>query len=361
MSKSNCCGDQENCCSEESSTCCGETESWVCGEITTTEGEIPVVSARLIFKDTLGTWKVRWGIGRMNYKISPGLYVVGNPDTTSLVLVSANYKLTFDKLRKEIDGLNVWLLILDTKGVNVWCAAGKGTFGTDELVSHISETGLSKIVLSGALILPQLSATGVSAHEVKRQTGFLVIYGPVRARDIKDFIAGGFKATREMRTVEFTTWDRLVLTPVELLGAIKTSLYVFGVLFLLNLFAVRQFGLYDFIAYAGSALVGTVITPVLLPIIPGRAFSWKGWLLGLCWTAWLLCFSKGFVSGSPLLSIGYLLLMPSVSAYFAINFTGSSTYTSFSGVIKEMKTAIPLMACSSFLGSALILITHFIK
>ena len=82
----------------------------------------------------------------MSYKISPGLYAVGNPDHTSPVLVSANYKLTFDKMRKELSELDCWLLILDTKGINVWCAAGKGTFGTNELVRRISKTRLSKIV-----------------------------------------------------------------------------------------------------------------------------------------------------------------------------------------------------------------------
>jgi CO dehydrogenase/acetyl-CoA synthase gamma subunit (corrinoid Fe-S protein) len=73
-------------------------------------------------------------------------------------------------------------LILDTKGINVWCAAGKGTFGTDELVSRISKTGLSKIILHRKLVLPQLGAPGVSAHEVTKQTGFSVVYGPVRRR-----------------------------------------------------------------------------------------------------------------------------------------------------------------------------------
>jgi CO dehydrogenase/acetyl-CoA synthase gamma subunit (corrinoid Fe-S protein) len=62
------------------------------------------------------------------------------------VLVSANYKLTFDSVRKNLNAFDCWLLILDTKGVNVWCAAGKGTFGTDELVSRINAVGLGEIV-----------------------------------------------------------------------------------------------------------------------------------------------------------------------------------------------------------------------
>jgi len=317
---------------------------------------VPVVSTNLHFKDMVGALKVRCGIGRMNYKISPGLYAIGKPDHTSPVLVSANYKLTFDRLRKELSGLDCWILILDTKGINVWCAAGKGTFGTDELVRQISKTGLAGIVSHRKLVLPQLGAPGVSAYEVTRQTGFSVVYGPVRAKDIKAFLDSGFKATEEMRTVKFTMWDRLVLIPVELIAAAKLSLMVFGVLFLINLFAARPFGLADFIAYTGAVVTGTVITPLLLPLIPGRAFSWKGWLLGLLWTFGFIRFNGWFAPGFLLLDMGYLLVLPSLSAYLAMNFTGSSTYTSFSGVIKEMKTAVPLIVFSSAAGIVLLLI-----
>jgi len=346
----------DGCCAGEPITPYGKKDTWVTGEIHTPQGSVPVASTSLKFKDTLGAWKVRWGIGRMHYRIHPGLYAVGNPDHTSPVLVSANYKLTFDTLRKELSGLHCWLLILDTKGINVWCAAGKGTFGTGELVSRISRTGLPGIVSHRTLVLPQLGAPGVSAHEVHRQTGFSVVYGPVRACDIKAFLASGFQATEEMRTVRFTMRDRLVLTPVELAAAAKTSLIVFGVLFLINLFAARPFGLADFLVYAGAVVTGTVVTPVLLPFIPGRAFAWKGWLLGFLWTAGYLFMNGWFASESPLLVIGYLLALPAFSAYLSMNFTGSSTYTSFSGVVREMKTAVPLIACSSAAGIALVLI-----
>ena len=351
-----CCCSGDRCCNTETITQYDRNDKWVTGEIHTPKGSVPVVSTNLCFKDILGAWKVRWGIGRMNYKINPGLYAVGKPDHSSPVLVSANYKLTFDSLRKELSGLNCWILILDTKGINVWCAAGKGTFGTDEIVNRISITGLSEIVSHRKLILPQLGAPGVSAHEVTKQTGFSVVYGPVRAKDIKTFNDSGFKATEEMRTVKFTFWDRLVLTPVELVSAAKSSLMVFGILFLLNLFVARPFGLADFIAYTGAVITGTVITPLLLPVIPGRAFAWKGWLLGLLWVLGFIWYSGCFIPGSLLLAIGYLLVLPSLSAYLSMNFTGSSTYTSFSGVIKEMKIAVPLMAISSVVGLVLLLV-----
>ena len=354
-----CCCSASSCCSMESITPYDKNDKWVTDEILTPKGSVPVISTNLHFKDILGAWKVRWGIGRMNYKISPGLYAIGKPDHTSPVLVSANYKLTFDVLRKELSGLDCWILILDTKGINVWCAAGKGTFGTDELVSRIFKTGLTEIVSHRKLVLPQLGATGVSAHEVKKQTGFSVVYGPVRAKDIKAFLDSGFKATEEMRTVKFTLRNRLVLTPVELVNTAKLSLMIFGIMFLMNLFAARPFGLSDFIAYTGAVITGTVITPLLLPVIPGRAFAWKGWLMGLLWTLILISYNGWFAPESLLLAIGDLLVLPSLSAYLTMNFTGSSTYTSFSGVIKEMKIAVPLIAISSVVGIVLLLINTF--
>ena len=210
MSGNDCCSTKTACCSSE---CCAPGDSI-----------IKEVSTQLSLGDHLGAWKVRWGIGRMTYTVDPGLYAIGKPDETSPVLVSANYKLTFDNLRKELNGLDCWLLILDTKGVNVWCAAGKGTFGTDELVSQIAKNGLDQVVSHRELVLPQLGAVGVNAHEVQKRSEFSVLYGPVRAADLREYLTSGYQATGDMRTVRFTTLDRLVLTPVELTNALKKSL-----------------------------------------------------------------------------------------------------------------------------------------
>src|SRR3972149_4985176 len=82
--------------------------------------DVPSVTTQLTMGERLGAWKVRWGIGRDRYRIDPGLYKVGSPDENSPVLVTANYKLTFDMVRKELTGLDAWILVLVTKGINVW-------------------------------------------------------------------------------------------------------------------------------------------------------------------------------------------------------------------------------------------------
>lgn len=331
-------------------------------QITSRELKIIPTSAELTFSDILGTWKARWGIGRMTYKVEPGLYSIGKPDKNSPVLVSANYKMSFDSLRKELLGLDAWILVLDTKGINVWCAAGKGTFGTQEIVNRIAIVQLEKVVSHNTIIVPQLGAPGISAHEVTKFSGFKVVYGPVRAKDLKEFLNLGMKAAPEMRTVKFSAYDRLVLTPIELVGTLKKSLMIFGVLFLLNLLGLGPFGIVDFYAYIGAVIVGCVLTPLLLPWIPGRAFAWKGWLLGFIWVV-IVNILNGWTTVpqySALRALGYLLVLPAVSAYLAMNFTGSSTYTSFSGVLKEMRKAVPAIIISIVLGIILLLADSFI-
>lgn len=357
--------DETTCGCSCTSGCCGSAPipnaPYIAGLNVTLAGAIPRVSTALTLRDILGAWRVRWGIGRMSYKVVPGLYSVGKPDENSPVLVTANYKLTFDSLRKELKGLNLWILVLDTKGVNVWCAAGKGTFGTDELVRRIKAVRLGEVINHRTVILPQLGATGVAAHEVATQSGFHVRYGPARAHDVKAFLDNGMKATPEMREVQFTIANRAVLTPVDLVQWLKPLAIFFGILFVLNALGIGNFGLTEFVAFFGAVITGCVLTPILLPWIPGRAFAFKGTLLGLIFTAAIILLSGGLPQLGILKALSYILLLPSVSAYAAMNFTGSSTYTSPSGVIKEMRVAIPVMLIASIAGIVLLIVGGVLK
>jgi CO dehydrogenase/acetyl-CoA synthase gamma subunit (corrinoid Fe-S protein) len=158
---------------------------------------ISVISAPAIIRDTSSelTFANHWdhflarvGYQRGDHRVTPGLYRIGRPDETSPVFVSANYSLSFDALRSVLTGIDGYILVLDTRGVNVWCAAGKHTFGTREIARRVKETDLVKVVSHRKLILPQLGAPGVSAHEVRRLCGFTVEYGPVRAADLPEYL-----------------------------------------------------------------------------------------------------------------------------------------------------------------------------
>ncbi len=366
-----------SCNTTSSQCCCGQSNTveennlldesnagWITGKVLTPAGDVLRVSTRLNARDILGSWKARWGINRHNYKIGPGLYGVGDPTDHSPVLVSANYKMSFDSLRKELAGIDAWILVLDTKGINVWCAAGKGTFGTGEVVHRIKAVDLDRRVSHRKLILPQLGAPGVAAHEVFKKSGFRVIYGPVRASDLKAFIAEGMKATPDMRAVKFRFADRIVLTPIELAHLIWPLAIAIAAIIIMNLLGIRFINsFHDLMPYAGAVLIGCVIVPALLPWIPGRAFAWKGWLLGLIWAllidalyTWNLAAS---ISWGP--ALFYLLILPPISAYLAMNFTGSSTYTSLSGVKKEMRIWLPIIIGSAGAGIVLMFSRLFLK
>jgi hypothetical protein len=345
-------------------------QPFVAGSVQTPVSLVPQVSSSLTWSDHLGIFKARWGIDRMRYVVEPGLYGLGQPDDRSPVLVTANYKMSFDRLREALPGRNMWILVLDTKGINVWCAAGKGTFGTMELVSRIESSGLAQVVSHRELILPQLGGPGVAAHEVKRLSGFKVIYGPIKANDLPKFLDAGLKATPEMRFKTFITWERIVLIPIELVAALKAGLIIIPILFLITFFgrsgegwtnALNQ-GFFSALAILTAILAGAVLTPTLLPWLPGRAFSIKGVSVGLL-TAFLFVvfqWNHGITLAGRFEMLAWLLLIPALSAFLAMNFTGASTYTSLSGVKKEMRWAMPLQIGAGIIGFILWLGSLFI-
>jgi acetyl-CoA decarbonylase/synthase complex subunit gamma len=299
----------------------------------------------------------------MRYLIDPGLYALGNPGRSSPVLVTANYKLTFDRLRQAVPGRDFWILVLDTKGINVWCAAGKGTFGTQELVERIRVSGLEKVVDHRELILPQLGGPGVAAHLVKKLSGFKVIYGPILAKDLPTFLEAGKKATPEMRRKSFPAWERTVLIPIELVHVLKPLVLLLPALFLLGGFFgggtfwqnAMTHGFFAVAALLLSLIMGAVLTPLLLPYLPGRAFALKGFFLSILGIIFLLGVfgGKGMSWAAIMERLGWVLIVPALTAFLAMNFTGASTYTSLSGVKKEMRWALPLEIGGASLGLVL--------
>ena len=311
--------------------------------------------SRLTFADHWDHFLARVGVKRGEHRVEPGLYALGKPTPDSPVFVSANYSLSFDTLRSALDEVDGYILVLDTKGINVWCAAGKGTFGTDEIVTRVFATQLKEVVGHRKLILPQLGAPGVAAHEVKKRTGFWVEYGPVRAADLPEYLKT-HKASPEMRKVNFTLRDRLVLIPVDLIRLIPAMLAAAIVMYFVG-------GFISSLATIAAVLAGTVLFPILLPWIPTHNFSTKGFLLG---DLTAIPFAVAAFISHPDWSwyhrlgqaLEFLLAMPAVTAFIALNFTGSTTFTSRSGVKREMFATIPAMAW--IFGTGILLAIVFI-
>jgi hypothetical protein len=347
------------------------TEPWVLGTLDTPVRVVPQVDTRLRPTDYLGTWRVRWGIGRMRYRVCPGLYAVGQPTPESPVLVSANYKMSFDRLRSQLAGVDAWVLVLDTRGVNVWCAAGKGTFGTDEIVGRVRANRLGEIVSHRTLVVPQLGAPGVAAHQVKNGCGFRVVYGPAKAADLPAFLANRMKATPEMREVVFPLLDRIALVPVELVRWAKyVAIAVIALLMLSGLGPdgyswqrVASTGLFSGGLLLATCMASNVLGPALLPWLPGRALSLKGACLGIALAFGLLgmyYFMLPSVLGNWPTMLGWALLIPAVASFITMSFVGSTTYTSLSGARREMWIAVPLQAISVVAGGVSWILGRFV-
>lgn len=369
-----------SCCA--SSVCCGpnlqvtsEIKSdkmkqyerrpeWCIGTLVTAAGEVFKISTDLTLSDYWGEIRSRVSAFRMRYLVPPGLYAVGEPDAESEVLVTANYKLSFDKLRRELEGLNVWVLVLDTKGINVWCAAGKGTFGTGELLKRMSDTNMNKLVNHKRIIVPQLGAPGINAKTVKKMTGFRVFFGPVYARDVKAYINSHYKTTQEMRTKRFTITERLVLTPMEISPVMKKfPLYALIILFI---FGLQPTGIIFTDAWTQglpflllgliSVLAGAFVTPLLLPFVPFRSFAVKGWIVGMLLTLLSLYSIEMLSQDSRIMVLVIYLFFPMVSSYIALQFTGSTSFTGISGVKKELRTSIPVYVTATALSMVLLIV-----
>jgi hypothetical protein len=184
---------------------------------------------------------------------------------------------------------------------------------------------------------------------VKNNTGWIVKYGPVRAEDIPAYLDAGSRKDAAMREVRFRLPDRMAVVPVELVQAwpLLAAILAGSVLAGLPLssgFGARFFGL--FIPLAGGLVVAVFGFPALLPCLPFKAFSLKGAVLGLAWAV-----ASAAVSGaSAVAGAGLALLITPIVAFVAMNFTGSSTFTSQPGAALEVRRGIVPMAASVVLG-----------
>jgi hypothetical protein len=326
----------------------------------------PEISSTWSHDDYLGALRVRFSIGRNRYRIKPGLYRLGRPGSDSEVLVTANYKLSFDLLRKNLSDLDVWILVLETYGINVWCAAGKGTFGSKELIRQVKESRLTLYVSHRRLIVPQLGAPGVSAQKVKEASGFSVKFGPVRAEDIKAYISAGYRKDELSRTVRFNMRDRFILTAVELANSLKYLLIAIILFVLLSgihsqgysVELIWKEGLKAGFFLLSAYLSGAFLAPLLLPFLPFRHFGGKGLLSGFLVFGLIAFFGK-LALPLPAL-IAWFLISGAISSYLTMNFTGASTYTSLSGVRKEMAIFVPIQIAFALTGLVLLIISKLV-
>jgi hypothetical protein len=261
-------------------------------------------------------------------------------------VATCNYKLTFDVLRREMKGRSVWILVVETYGINVWCAAGKKSFSTEEVAARVRLSGLEKIVSHRTLILPQLSAPSVAAHKLHGLCGFKGVFGPIRASDLPEFMDNKMKVHPGMREVNFPLSQRLKVAMVEVFGARKFMGWCLFTCLILSALGPGGFtlqgvllsGLGAFAVVVAGFATGTFVVPAFLPLFPSGSFAAKGLIAGIIagvFPALILARSvpEGFAA---------LAVTAAMASWFAMHYTGSTPFTSLSGVDREMKIYMPV-------------------
>jgi NAD-dependent dihydropyrimidine dehydrogenase PreA subunit len=170
-------------------------------------------------------WRAPTGLGR-----------VGAPGPTSPVLLTGNYRLTVERVRRALAGRDVWLLVANSRGINVWCAATGGLLTDHDVISVLKTSGIGRLVHHRRVILPQLAATGIVGPHVRDRTGWTVVWGPVDAASIPAYLAAGRSEGRDAaRTVGFPWPERLEMAvawafPISLLALLVWPVWPGGVL-----------------------------------------------------------------------------------------------------------------------------------
>lgn len=247
-------------------------------------------------------------------KINPGVYVVGRPGPDSPVLVTGNFDLTVRRLVQAIDSrISAWILVVDSAGINVWCAAGGGFLNADKVIGALHISGLEGLVHHRALILPQLCASGVDGWRIRRETNWGVHWGPVRAEDIPDYLDAGRIKTDEMRWVQFPLKNRLEMVTVTL-----------GFYGLFILLPVAIFWRSNFWPIFVSMVGISYFYAVVLPWLPGRGGITKSVSLTLITLAGLVTFCA-FCQPLPiLLMFRWAVGLTALSVFTAAELQGMS-------------------------------------
>jgi NAD-dependent dihydropyrimidine dehydrogenase PreA subunit len=148
------------------------------------------------------------------HRAPTGLVRIGNPDRASPVLLTGNFTLTVRRLRDALEGVDAWLLVANSNGINVWCAAGGGHLTHHGVISVLRTSGIADLVDHRDLVLPQLAATGVERRAIEGATGWRTHWGPARLEDLPAVLARGGSVHGNERRMRFPPWERLEMASI---------------------------------------------------------------------------------------------------------------------------------------------------
>lgn len=121
--------------------------------------------------------------------VPPAVYELGRPGPAAPVLLTGNFLASVAAVRSAMAERDAYLIVEDTDGWNIWCAADAGLFSAEKAAAEIELYGLDDMVTTHRVIVPRL---GGRVHEpLAALTGWQVSVGPIEARDLPLFLAHG--------------------------------------------------------------------------------------------------------------------------------------------------------------------------
>lgn len=182
---------------------------------------------------------------------------------------------------------------------------------------------------------------------------------------LPEFLRSG-KTDERMRTITFNVKERAVLIPLEICMLWKQLTIACILFFLLSGISPEVFSTQTALARSTNLLAaafcailsGAVATPLLLPWIPFRQFWLKGAVLGGLAAGFFLF--QTIPEAELIEKASVFLWITGCSSYLAMNFTGSTPFTSLSGVSKEMRRGLPFQCGSAALAVILWIVGPFV-
>lgn len=258
----------------------------------------------------------------------PGLYAIGQPTPDAPVLVTGNYDLTVRRLLRDTQGIDAYLLVVNSNGINVWCAAGGGHITSDKIIAAMRSSRLNDVVAHRRLILPQLSATGVDGSRIEEETGWKVWWGPVYSKDIPAYLETGLEKIDSTRWVHFPLLNRLEMA-VGMWGFWGLLL---GLALLLFNRRVLWMGL-------GASLFYYLVSGAFFPWLPGRDGFRKGLFLALVSVALTLAIGLGAAGWDVLRVLNMALGLAALAVFAAADYQGGTPHMRAGEIVHFIKLA----------------------
>jgi ubiquinone/menaquinone biosynthesis C-methylase UbiE len=262
--------------------------------------------------------------------VKPGLYALGQPQADAPVLVTVNYDLTVRRLLRDMQGLDAYLLVVNSAGINVWCASGGGYFTADKVISAVRASHLDQVVNHRQLILPQLAAPGVDGNRVTAKTGWEVRWGPVYSQDLPAYLSAGQQKDNGIRWVKFALQARLEMA-VVMWGFWAL---IIGLALLLINPRVFWIGL-------GGALFYYLLAGAFFPWLPGQDGFHKGGFLAVV-SAFLTLIAGPWLGGwDPGRTLNTALGLAALALFAATDYQGGTPYMR-AGEIVHFAKVVPV-------------------